>query len=309
MSAMYFIRAINALTGYSGFAFEPKTYNLIIWYCIVLLGSIRNFTYIILRLHLGFAEHSRLNNMNLKLGNALEGRNEMILSLQKLNRYASINALASTISHEINQPLGATKLNAQFLEMKLESDPTNISLLKELNKSVLVDINRASEIVKNLSRMAENKNNAISAVNLSGSIAEVIAISKSKLRAADITLEFECDPIYQINVNLAEWQQVLINLLNNAIEALDESRRNHKKIIISVMRLGDLIKVSIQDNGPGIAAGQEAKIFELMVTNRITGIGIGLWLSKNILNRYGGDIKAQNNPDGGACFLIEMPRG
>lgn len=308
-SALYFARAINILAGASSFAFDPKVFNLTIWFCIVLLGSIRNLTYIILRLHLGLTDYSRLNNMNLKLGNALEGRNEMILSLQKLNRSASINALASTISHEINQPLGATKLNAQFLGMKLESDPTNVPLLKELNQSMLSDIDRVSEIVKNLSRMAKNGSNTISAVNLSQSIAEVIEISKSKLRTSSITLEFENDPQYQINLNLAEWQQVLINLLNNAIDALDETNHNDKKITISINKVKDLIRVSIQDNGHGIAAGQETKIFELMVTNRAKGTGIGLWLSKNIINQYGGDITARNNPDGGACFVIEMPRG
>jgi signal transduction histidine kinase len=309
ISILYFIRGINALTGYSPLAFDPKIYNLIIWYCLVLFGSIRNFTYIILRLHLGLTERNRLNNMNIGLGNALEDRNEMILSLQKLNRSASINALASTISHEINQPLGATKLNAQFLERKLETDPTNISLLKELNKSVLDDIDRASQIVKNLSRMAANKNNTMSLVNLSQSIGDVIEISKSKLQANSITLELQCDPIYHISMNLTEWQQVIINLINNAIEALDESKNDPKKIMIAVIRIGDRIQVSIQDNGHGITAGQEDKIFDLMVSNRVTGTGIGLWLSKNIIDRYGGDITAQNNPDGGACFVIKLPRG
>lgn len=309
LSALYFARGINIISGASAFAFDPKAINLSIWFCIVLVGSLRNLTYIILRLHLGLTEYSRLSNMNIRLGNALEGRNEMILSLQKLNRSASINALASTISHEINQPLGATKLNAQFLEKKLDSDPINISLLREINKSILSDVDRVSEIVKNLSRMANNKSNTISAVNLSQSIAEVIEISKSKLRAANITLEFEYNPLYQINLNVTEWQQVLINLLNNAIEALGESSNEDKKIIISINKVKDLIKVSIQDNGHGITAGQEAKIFDLMVTTRSEGTGIGLWLSKNIINQYGGDITARNNPDGGACFIIEMPRG
>lgn len=244
--------------------------------------------------------------MNIGLGNALEDRNEMILSLQKLNRSASINALASTISHEINQPLGATRLNAQFVERKLETDPTNISLLKELNKSMLDDIDRASQIVKNLSRMAGNQKNTLSIVNVSESIAEVSEISKGKLRSMNIALEVQCDPRFQIECNLAEWQQVLINLLNNAIEALDESS-DHKKISISVTKLANLIQVFIQDNGHGIPDGQEAKIFELLVSNRATGTGIGLWLSKNIVNKYGGDITGQNNPDGGACFVIEIP--
>ncbi|SNX29203.1 Signal transduction histidine kinase [Polynucleobacter meluiroseus] len=308
VSGLYFMRSVNVFSGYSGFAFDLKTYNLIIWCCIILLGSIRNLTYIILRLHLGFTEHSRINNMNLKLGHALEGRNEMILSLQKLNRSASINALASTISHEINQPLGATKLNAQFLEMKLESDPTNVALLKELNKSMLGDINRAAEIVKNLSRMTKNENDAVTVVNVSESIAEVMEISKSKLQTKRITFEFNCNPDHQININLAEWQQVLINLFNNAIEAFDELEQDHKKIIFSSIATSDLITISIQDNGHGIKAGQEAKIFELMVTNKATGTGIGLWLSKNIINRHGGEISARNNQDSGACFMIELPR-
>ena len=101
---LYFLRIVNVVIGYSGYTFDIKIFNVIIWFLIILFGSIRNLAYIVLRLHLGFAEYKSLNNMNLKLSNILEERNEMILSLERLNRSASINALASTISHEINQP-------------------------------------------------------------------------------------------------------------------------------------------------------------------------------------------------------------
>lgn len=306
-SFLYFMRVINVFSGYSGFTFDLKTYNLVIWFTLSLLNSIRNLTYIVLRLHLGFSEHSRLNNMNLRLSNALDERNEMIMSLQKLNRHASVNALASTISHEINQPLAATRLNAQFAEMKLQSDPSDTVILKEIIKNILDDINRASNIVKNLSRLASNKRNYSSKVSLLESINEVIEISKSKLRASNIDLELNSATDYQIQINMSEWQQVLINLLNNAVEALDESSIERKKITISITRELDSIKISIQDNGHGIKDGQESKIFELLVSNKEAGSGIGLWLSKNIMNRFGGDIMAKNSPSGGACFTITVP--
>jgi signal transduction histidine kinase len=302
----YIVRVLIILSGYSGHSFDIKIFNVVAWFVLFLFGSIRNLAYIVLRLHLGFNEHTRLSSMNLRLSDILEERNEMILSLQKLNRSASINALASTISHEINQPLGASKLNAQFAEMKLESDPNNISLFKELIKNILEDINRASTIVKNLARLSSNQNNSVAYVNLAESINQVIEISKCKLHTSKIIIELNCPSHYQININMSEWQQVLINLINNAVEALDSDNSN-KKLMINAKDEGDIIKILIQDNGCGIPAGQELKIFDLMVSNKEAGSGIGLWLSKNIINRFGGDITAHNNIDGGACFVIQLP--
>jgi signal transduction histidine kinase len=304
---LYFLRIVNVVIGYSGYTFDIKIFNVIIWFLIILFGSIRNLAYIVLRLHLGFAEYKSLNNMNLRLSNILEERNEMILSLERLNRSASINALASTISHEINQPLGASRLNAQFAEMKLESDPSNISLFKGLIKSILTDIDRASTIVKNLSRLSSNQSKSVSNINLAESIDQVIEISKGKLRSSKIIMQLDCPSHYQISVNMSEWQQVLINLINNAIDALDEANADHKRIEISAKQENKFIKIHIQDSGLGIKAGQESKIFDLMVSNKETGSGIGLWLSKNIIDRFGGEITARNAIDGGACFVIKLP--
>jgi signal transduction histidine kinase len=308
VTVLYFMRIFIILSGYSGHSFDIKTFNVIVWFALFLFGSIRNLAYIVLRLHLGFNEHTRLNSMNLRLSDVLEERNDMILSLQKLNRSASINALASTISHEINQPLGASRLNAQFAEIKLQSDPSNVPLLKELIRNILEDINRASTIVKNLSRLSSNKSNSVTYVNLAESINQVIEISKGKLRSSNTIIDFNCPSQYQINVNMSEWQQVLINLINNAIDALDEGNADHKRIEIMATQEGDVLKISIRDNGRGIPAGQESKIFDLMVSNKEAGSGIGLWLSKNIINRFGGEITAHNPIDGGACFVIELPK-
>ncbi len=306
-SLLYFLRVFNVFSGYSGYAFDLKPYNLAIWFFLTLLNSIRNLTYVALRLQLGLTEHSRLNNMNLRLSHTLEERNGMILSLQKLNRSSSINALASTISHEINQPLGALMLNVQYFDKKIESDPSNIFIFKEICKSMLDDVNRASTIIKNLSRLSSNQNNHVSVINLAKSITQVIDISNGRLRSSNTIIELDCRDNLQISLNMSEWQQVLINIINNALDALDSTDSKSKKIQITAISDQSSIKVFIQDNGHGIKTGEETKIFELMVSNKQTGSGIGLWLSKNIINRHGGDITAYNAKHGGACFVIELP--
>ncbi|MEN9917468.1 MAG: hypothetical protein RLY40_1407 [Pseudomonadota bacterium] len=307
MSCLYLFRIINVAIGYSGYTFDTKILNIIIWFSLALFGSIRNLAYIVLRLHLGFAERNYLNTMNLKLSSDLEERNRLILSLEKLNKSASINALASTIAHEINQPLGASKLNTQFIQMKLDSDPGNTSLLKEVVNNILSDIERAATIIKNLSGFKHSTSPSVSTINLLNSINEVAEISKSKLHNLKINLEVDCPPDLSIKINLSEWQQVLINLFNNAIEAVDQFGGKERKINISAIEQGGEIEIAIQDGGPGIPAGQESTIFDLMVTNKESGSGIGLWLTKNIINRNGGDITASNKVGGGACFTIKLP--
>ena len=99
----------------------------------------------------------------------------------------------------------------------------------------------------------------------------------------------------------------MINLLNNAIEALANKDTANKEISISMYRSGENIEITIEDNGPGITPGQESQIFELLISNKKTGSGIGLWLSKDIVKRYGGNIWAANIPGSGAKFTIQIP--
>ena len=124
-----------------------------------------------------------------------------------------------------------------------------------------------------------------------------------------INLKVDCPSNYLIKINLSEWQQVLINIINNAIDSLKKLGKDQREIIISAKKKNGNIEIFILDNGAGILAGQESNIFELMVTNKAAGTGIGLWLAKNIISRNGGDIVAMNIPNSGACFIIKLPSG
>jgi len=304
---LYALRTINVLTAYSQYAFDLKSYNLAIWFFLILFGSIRNLAYISLRLHLGFVEHVRLDTMNTGLTNMIEERNAMILSLEKLNKWASVNALASTIAHEINQPLAAIKLNAEFVEFKLNDQSEEDTLLKEINQNIIHDIDRVSSIIKSLRNLSINNMKVKETVQLVESLNEVIEISKRKLNDEKISIRLNCDQSCEALVNVGEFQQVLINILNNAIEALANTVNANKEISISMYRSGENIEITIEDNGPGITPGQESQIFELLISNKKTGSGIGLWLSKDIVKRYGGNIWAANIPGSGAKFTIQIP--
>lgn len=304
---LYILRTINVLSAYSQFAFDLKSYNLAIWFFLILFGSIRNLAYISLRLHLGFVEHVRLDTMNTGLTNLIDERNAMILSLEKLNKWASVNALASTIAHEINQPLAAIKLNAEFIEFKLNDHPEATSLLREINQNIIHDIDRVSSIIKSLRNLSISNIKVKRNVQLLESLNEVIEISKRKLNDEKISIRLDCDQSCEAFVNEGEFQQVLINVLNNAIEALANTDIENKEISISMYRRGEAIEITVQDNGSGITPGQEAQIFELLISNKKTGSGIGLWLSKDIVKRYGGNIWAANIPGSGAKFTIQIP--
>ena len=301
------VRGLNVLSGYSALAFDLKPYNVVIWFLTALLCSIRNLAYIVLRLHLGFAEHNQLNNMNVSLSNILDERNRLIFSLETLNRTASINALASTIAHEINQPLGAMRINAELARKKILSNKIDAALLEKINNEIIEDIDRASMIVRSLLNLARKKNNQPAAVELVAWTREVVDVSRTRLRDEDVTVEINSPASCYARVTPTEWQQVLINLLNNAIDSLQVSIKTPKQIVITLRQEADFIEMAIQDNGVGIPVGQEEKIFELLVSNKESGSGIGLWLTKDIIKRYQGEIFAKNIGDSGACFTVRLP--
>ena len=307
VSLMSMVRGLNVLSGYSALAFDLKPYNVVIWFLTALLCSIRNLAYIVLRLHLGFAEHNQLNNMNVSLSNILDERNRLIFSLENLNRTASINALASTIAHEINQPLGAMRINAELARKKILSNKIDTALLEKINNEIIEDIDRASMIVRSLLNLARKKNNQPAAVELVAWTREVVDVSRTRLRDEDITVEINSPASCYARVTPTEWQQVLINLLNNAIDSLQVSIKTPKQIVITLRQEADFIEMAIQDNGVGIPVGQEEKIFELLVSNKESGSGIGLWLTKDIIKRYQGEIFAKNIGDSGACFTVRLP--
>ena len=244
---------------------------------------------------------------NEKITELLKEKEHLIYGLMKANKTAATGALSASIAHELNQPLGASSLNIQFLKMKLEKGVLNPALGKEILDSLEHDNKRAATIVKSLrSIFTEGESNA-QEVQLSDLIAKVLDIVKPELKSKNIQIQLRVDDGLVIKVNPAEIEQVILNLVNNAAQALANAGTLQRRIAIEAIKAGQLVRLTVSDNGNGVPVEFKSHLFELLSTTKQTGMGLGLWLCKHIVTRYSGSIHYEDAIGGGAKFVVEFP--
>lgn len=244
---------------------------------------------------------------NEEIKSLLEERESLIGSLIRSNKTATTGALSASIAHELNQPLGASNLNIQFLKMKLEKGELNSQLQKELFDALQADNNRATDIVRSLRSIFTDEKLEAECTNLTALTESILVIVKPELKAKNIELLIDMPPELKAPVRKTEIQQVTLNLLNNAIQSLDTSNRADKKITIEGERGVDGVKICISDNGVGVAKAIQGDLFTIINSGKKTGMGLGLWLCQHIVGRHGGSIWHEDIPDGGARFCFKLP--
>jgi len=244
---------------------------------------------------------------NEKITELLKEKERLIYGLMKANKTAATGALSASIAHELNQPLGASSLNIQFLKMKLEKGVLNPELGKEILDSLEHDNKRAATIVKSLrSIFTEGESNA-QEVQLGDLIVKVLDIVKPELKSKNIQIQLRVDDGLVIKVNPAEIEQVILNLVNNAAQALANAGTLQRRIAIEAIKAGQLVRLTVSDNGNGVPVEFKSRLFELLSTTKQTGMGLGLWLCKHIVTRYSGSIHHEDAIGGGAKFVVEFP--
>jgi signal transduction histidine kinase len=244
---------------------------------------------------------------NERITELLKEKERLIYGLLKANKTAATGALSASIAHELNQPLGASNLNIQFLKMKLEKGVLNPELGKEVLDSLEEDNKRAATIVKSLRSIFNDSNASAEEVPVSELITKVLDIVTPELRSKNIQIQLRVDDDLIMKVNSAEIEQVILNLLNNAGQSLANSGTLQRRITIEATKVGRSIRLSITDNGTGVPIEFKPQLFELLSTTRQTGMGLGLWLCKHIVTRYGGSIHYEDAIGGGARFIVELP--
>jgi C4-dicarboxylate-specific signal transduction histidine kinase len=237
----------------------------------------------------------------------LKEKERLIYGLLKANKTAATGALSASIAHELNQPLGASNLNIQFLKMKLEKGAINPELGKEILDALEADNHRAATIVKSLRSIFTESDSGAEEVQLCDLISRALDIVTPELKSKNIQLQLRVDERLAVNVNPAEIEQVILNLVNNALQALANSGTLQRRIAIEASKSGQLVHLSISDNGDGVSAEFKPYLFELLSTTRQSGRGLGLWLCKHIATRYGGSIHYEDTVGGGATFVLKLP--
>jgi signal transduction histidine kinase len=252
-------------------------------------------------------ENAQTIRENLEITSLLKEKEQLIYGLMKANKTSATGALSASIAHELNQPLGASNLNIQLLKMKLEQGALNPELGKEILESLANDNHRAATIVKSLRSIFSEDKTQSENVHISELVANVLNIVKPELKFNNIKVEEKINTQVIVKVNAAEVIQVLLNLLNNAIQALGESSKANRVITLEVFHDIDFVEISVTDNGNGVMPEYQPQLFELLNSTKKTGMGLGLWLSRHIVTRHKGSIHYENAVGGGARFVIRFP--
>lgn len=255
-----------------------------------------------------FAIHYDLiNTEKEQIKRLLTERESLIASLLKANKTAATGALSASIAHELNQPLGASNLNIQFLKMKLDKGVLNPELGKEVLEALEADNQRAATIVKSLRSIFTESESNSELVRLGDSISRVLDIARPELKAKHIQIQLRVEEDCVIRVNPSEIEQVILNLVNNAAQALASSDTAERRITIEANKVGAQVLLAVSDNGSGVPDKFKSQLFELLNTTKKTGMGLGLWLCKHIVTRYGGSIHYEDAIVGGAKFVVKLP--
>ena len=245
---------------------------------------------------------------NEQIKSLLTERESLIKSLMRSNKTAATGALSASIAHELNQPLGASNLNIQFLKRKLEQGELSVDTQKELFAALEIDNNRASAIVRSLRSIFTDEKVALECSNLSALIESILVIVRPELRAKQIQLELKLPAALQAPVRQTEIQQVILNLVNNAIQSLEGPDQKEKRITIEGVSDINCLRITITDNGAGVSPEIQAELFSILSSAKKKGMGLGLWLCQHIIARHGGRIWYEDAPQGGARFCIELPQ-
>jgi len=284
-------RILLVLLDIATIAFDTNIINTVIFIAIFLLAIFRYMIFPIFLLKIAENEKEKL----------------LIDSLVWANKTAATGALSASIAHELNQPLGAVQINSEFMKLQLSTGRLDEGLLKDLAEKIVADNLRAGSIIHSLRSMFNAENTNENLINLGDIVQSVLQITTPELSRRNISVKLHLDSQTIARVNAPEIQQVLLNILNNAIQALSNLERADKEITIETARHPESVTLTISDNGPGISKDQQAKLFELSSSGKRSGMGLGLWLCKQIVTRNHGTITYQDRPEGGAKFQIQLP--
>lgn len=228
--------------------------------------------------------------------------------LARLARLNELGEMASTLAHELNQPLAAIANYAQGCVRLLKSSGGAVSpQLKEALEETARQSLRAGDIIRHLREFVSRGETDRSAADVRKLIEEAGALALVGSREQDVRSVFEFAPdTGTVLVDRVQIQQVLINLIRNAMEAMRECRR--RELAVRAKRNGEgHVMIEVADTGPGISEDIAARLFEPFVTSKPNGMGIGLSISRRIIEAHGGSLTASRNSEGGATFRIDLP--
>ena len=223
--------------------------------------------------------------------------------LAHVSRVSALNALTASIAHEINQPLAGIITNANTCLRLLDAKPPSIEGARKTAQRTIRDGNRAAEIVVRLRNLFSKNTAKSDAIGLNDAAREVVALLSSDLQRNRVTLRTELAPdLPLLKADRVQLQQVILNLLLNACDAMSGVRDRQRLAVLRTVRDGDDVQLSVRDAGVGFVPADAERLFEAFHTTKANGMGIGLSVSRSIIENHHGRIWCETNEGPGATF-------
>jgi two-component system sensor kinase FixL len=223
-------------------------------------------------------------------------------------RVQEMSQVSAGIAHELNQPMAAM-MNYSNLAKRLAElrDPASLEKLPQITGKLGEQVARAAEIIRRMRDFVEKRSPHRASENINAIADDAVALGLIGAKAANIETRFEKDPgAPPVLADRVQIQQVLVNLLRNAAEAMADTQR--RELTLTVKKAdGPFVEVSVADTGTGIPEEIAHRMFTPFLTTKANGMGIGLAISKSIIEAHGGEMSVTPNPGGGTIFRFTLP--
>jgi PAS domain S-box-containing protein len=234
---------------------------------------------------------------------------EAQMELAHANRVATVGQLTASIAHEVNQPIAATKVNAQAALRWLNRDVPDLEEVRQLLTRIANDGDRAGNVVSRIRNLVNKAPPRMEPLNLNEAISEVIELTRGEATKNGVSVRTQFDEsLAAVKADRTQLQQVMLNLILNAVQAISETGLTLRELQIGTEANGsDGVLVSVRDSGPGIRTENLDRLFDPFYTTKSAGMGMGLAICRSIVEGHGGRIWATANIPRGAAFHFMLP--
>ena len=239
---------------------------------------------------------------------ATEQREALVEEMSRLGRMAQGGALSASIAHEVNQPLAAMHLGIDtVLDLMRHMPAGPWEPMRPMLERVRHDAARVHEVITRVQAMFRQSPAQKSLHDLHQIVARVVDLSASRLKAHEVMVQVRPGALPSVWLIPGEIEHIILNLVDNAIHALSQSPRPRRVIIDTRLTEQGDIQLQVSDNGPGIDPALRPYVFDLAVTGRTEGTGMGLWLARYIAERHGGTLTLAPSPEAGTTLTLRLP--
>jgi len=228
--------------------------------------------------------------------------------LAHASRVATLGEMASTLAHELNQPLAAILSNAQAARRWLARDSPDLDEIRAIVDDIVTDDKRAGEIIHRTRNLLKRGDHTRTRVDVRTVVRDVAAMLYGECLAADVTLTVDLPsaPLV-VEADEVQSQQVLLNVMKNAIDAMAETDARARRLYVSARPDSGAAVIVVRDTGPGIAADVRGRLFDPFFTTKPKGLGVGLAVCRRIVEAHGGTLEVGPPSADGATFLFSLP--